>query len=140
AEVDLSKAIDLDLANHTGPSSIDIATLRRSGTTVSRAFLLGAGIPTAFLDYGLSIIADLPAIEFESVFISYSSNDEAFARALREVLARQQIRVWFAPEDMKPGAGIHDQVDMAIRVYDRLLLILSPRSEERRVGKECRLL
>ena len=128
ADVDLSNAVDLDLANHTGPSSIDIATLRRSGTTISKAFLIGAGIPATFIDYGLSLIADLPAIQFDSVFISYSSDDEAFAKALHEVLERQQIRVWFAPEDMKPGARIHDQVDAAIRVYDRLLLILSQSS------------
>jgi uncharacterized protein YjbI with pentapeptide repeats len=128
ADVDFSKAIGLELANHTGPSSVDIATLRRSGNTVPRAFFVGTGIPATFLDYGLSIIADVPAIEFDSVFISYSSTDEAFAKALYEVLARQQIRVWFAPEDMKPGGRLHDQIDTAIRVYDRLLLILSQSS------------
>lgn len=128
ADVDLSRAVDLQRANHTGPSNVDIATLGRSGASVPRAFLVGTGVPASFVDYGLSGITDVPAIQFESVFVSYSSVDEEFAKALHTVLARQQIRAWFAPEDMKPGSRIHEQIDAAIRVHDRLLLILSETS------------
>jgi hypothetical protein len=35
------------------------------------------------------------------------------------------LRVWYAPEDMKAGRKIHEQIDSAIRVHDKLLLVLS---------------
>lgn len=125
ADMDLSNAVDLESVTHTGPSSIDIATLIRSRQNVPVPFLRGTGLPRTFLDYGLSILADVPAIQFESVFISYSSVDEQFAQTLYDFLQQRQVRVWFAPEDMKPGARLHDQIDTAIRVHDRLLLVLS---------------
>jgi hypothetical protein len=34
-----------------------------------------------------------------------------------------------------PGKNIHEQIDEAIRVYDRLLLILSEHSMNSRVGQ-----
>jgi hypothetical protein len=38
------------------------------------------------------------------------------------------LRVWFADEDMKAGAKLDEQIDQAIRVYDKLVLILSKQS------------
>ncbi len=38
------------------------------------------------------------------------------------------MRCWFAPHDIAGGKKIHEQIDEAIRLYDRLLLILSPAS------------
>ena len=35
---------------------------------------------------------------------------------------------WFAPHDIQGGRKIHEQIDEAIRVYDKLLLILSDAS------------
>ena len=35
------------------------------------------------------------------------------------------VRCWFAPHDIQGGRKIHEQIDDAIRVYDKLLLILS---------------
>jgi hypothetical protein len=40
------------------------------------------------------------------------------------------VRCWFAPHDIKGGKKIHEQIDEAIRIYDRLLLILSEASME----------
>ena len=37
-------------------------------------------------------------------------------------------RVWFAPEDVQGGKKLHEQIDEAIRLYDKLLLVLSPES------------
>jgi hypothetical protein len=37
-------------------------------------------------------------------------------------------RCWFAPHDVRSGRKLHEQIDEAIRVYDRLLLILSHHS------------
>jgi hypothetical protein len=38
------------------------------------------------------------------------------------------VRCWFAPHDIKGGKKIHEQIDEAIKVYERLLLILSENS------------
>ncbi|MFT3827392.1 MAG: toll/interleukin-1 receptor domain-containing protein [Chitinophagaceae bacterium] len=67
---------------------------------------------------------------FYSVFISYSTKDEAFCQALYNSLKNVGIRVWFAPINMKAGQKIHQQVSDAIRQYDKLLLVLSEASIE----------
>jgi hypothetical protein len=38
------------------------------------------------------------------------------------------VRCWFAPHNIQGGKKIHEQIDEAIRVYDRLLLVLSEAS------------
>ena len=65
---------------------------------------------------------------FHSCFISYSSDDEAFARRLRTDLTQRGVQCWFAPEDMKIGDKIRERIHRSIWSYDRLLLILSAAS------------
>jgi hypothetical protein len=38
------------------------------------------------------------------------------------------LRVWYAPHDVQGGRQLHEQLDQAIRVYDKLLLVLSEHS------------
>jgi hypothetical protein len=38
------------------------------------------------------------------------------------------LRVWFADEDIKGGQKLHEQIDQAIRVHDKLVLVLSEHS------------
>ena len=38
------------------------------------------------------------------------------------------VRCWFAPHDIQGGRKVHEQIDEAIRLHDRLLLILSEHS------------
>ena len=38
------------------------------------------------------------------------------------------MRCWFAPHDVKAGEKLHEQIDKAIRLHDKLLLILSEHS------------
>src|ERR1039457_5720723 len=63
-----------------------------------------------------------------SCFISYSTNDQEFADRLYADLQNKGVRCWFAPHDIRGGKKIHEQIDQAIRIYDRLLLILSEHS------------
>jgi hypothetical protein len=35
---------------------------------------------------------------------------------------------WFAPEDIAGGKKLHEQIDQAIRLYDKLLVVLSENS------------
>jgi TIR domain len=63
-----------------------------------------------------------------SCFISYSSKDQEFADRLHANLQDKGVRCWFAPEDLKIGDPFRQRIDEAIRVYDKLLLILSVNS------------
>ena len=38
------------------------------------------------------------------------------------------VRCWFAPEDMKIGDKIRSRIDEVINVHDKLLLVLSEES------------
>ena len=51
-----------------------------------------------------------------------------FADRLHADLQAKGVRCWYAPEEMKGGRKIHEQIDEAIRVYDKLLLVLSEHS------------
>jgi len=42
--------------------------------------------------------------------------------------ANKGVRCWFAPEDLKIGERFRTRIDETIRVYDKLLLVLSKRS------------
>jgi TIR domain len=83
-------------------------------------------VPEIFITYLPSLTAK--AIDFYSRFISYSGRDEEFARRLHSRMREAELRVWFAPEDMKGGDKFYDQIDRAIQVHDRLLLVLSESS------------
>ncbi len=61
-------------------------------------------------------------------FISYSHKDEAFVRRLFSSLKDAGLDVWYAPAKMKPGVKIHEEIDKNIRLYDKLLLVISENS------------
>jgi hypothetical protein len=63
-------------------------------------------------------------------FISYPTKDQAFADRLYADLRNKGVRCWFAPHDAQGGKKLHEQIDEAIRLHDKLLLILSPHSME----------
>jgi TIR domain/Pentapeptide repeats (8 copies) len=115
----------LNLCHHEGPSVVDFPTLRtlRSSDPLPTAFLRGVGLPDNVIDYLPSLLNT--AIQLYSCFISYSSKDEAFAERLHADLQNNGVRCWFAPHDMRIGAKIIDAIDEAIRLRDKVLLILS---------------
>jgi hypothetical protein len=123
--IDLSTTKGLDAGVHKGPSVLDHRTLQRSGR-LSLAFLRGCGLPDRLIDYLPSLLGE--AIEYYSCFISYSSKDDAFAQRLHADLQNNGVRCWFAPHDLPTGAKIWDAIDEAIRVRDKVLLILSKRA------------
>lgn len=126
ANNDLSTAKGLDTVIHSGPSSIGIDTIYRSKGNIPESFLLGAGVPDGLITYMPSLLGQ--AIEFYSCFISYSHQDEGFAKRLHSRLRDAHIRVWFAPEDIRGGQKLHEQIDRAIQIHDRLLIVLSDSS------------
>jgi TIR domain/Pentapeptide repeats (8 copies) len=122
-EVDLSAVKGLGEMTHARGSSIDLATLQMSKRSIPDKFLKGVGLSDQFIAYWASLTE--PAIDFHSTFISHSTCDQVFAERLYTDLQAAGVRCWFAPHDIKGGRKIHEQIDEAIRVYDKLLLILS---------------
>ena len=123
----LSGTKGLESCSYIGPSTVDHRTLAKSGKLPLK-FLRGVGLPDTFIDYLPSLLGD--ALEFYSCFISYSSKDQKFAKRLHADLQDKGVRCWFAPEDLKIGARTRPAIDEAIRIRDKLLLILSERSIE----------
>ncbi len=128
ADVDLSTTKALETIRHVGPSTIGIDTLMKSRGNIPASFLCGAGVPEEMVDYLPTLLGALEPIQFYSCFISYSSADEAFTRSIHSRLRDEKLRVWYAPEDLKGGRELFPQVDEAIRVHDKVLLVLSEAS------------
>jgi TIR domain len=85
-------------------------------------------VPESFITQMHSLVGAEEGIQFYSCFISYSSKDEEFARRLHGRMRDAHLRVWFAPEDIQGGQKLHEQIETAIRVYDKLLIVLSEAS------------
>jgi uncharacterized protein YjbI with pentapeptide repeats len=126
ADLDLSLVEGLETIEHHQPSYIDIHTIYRSGGKIPEAFLRGAGVPDTFIAYVVSLTGE--AIQYYSCFISYSSRDDDFAKRLHADLQQNNVRCWFAPEDMKIGDKIRLRIDESIRLHDKLLVVLSEHS------------
>lgn len=122
---DFSSVKGLDSIEHIGPSTIGIDSIYLSQGNIPEVFLRGAGVSDDFIGLIKSLAG---SIQFYSCFISYSSLDQEFANCLFADLQREGVRCWFAPHDVRAGEKLHEQIDHAIRMHERLLLILSPKS------------
>jgi TIR domain-containing protein len=109
----------------TARGSIDFRILQKS-PNLPLVFLRGVGLPDRLIDYLPSLLNQ--PIQFYSCFISYSVKDEDVAARLHADLQNKGVRCWFAPHDLPIGAKILDGIDEAIRLRDKVLLILSEHS------------
>lgn len=125
-DTDLTGAVGLDVAVHMAASTIDFRTVLKA--PLPEVFLRGCGVPDAAIAYVRSLAEH--AIEFYSCFISYSVKDQSFADRLYADLQSKGVRCWFAPADLKIGDRFRNRIDSAIRLYDRILLVLSADSIE----------
>src|ERR1035437_783792 len=57
-----------------------------------------------------------------------STKDRNFANRLHADRQQKDARCWFAPEDLKVGDKFRTRIDESIRVYDKLMVILSANS------------
>ena len=125
ANVDLSEVLGLDSVRHMGPSNIDLLSIAQCTGKLPLRFLHGAGVPDSLIArIGVASASDAKPT-YASCFISYSHRDEAFASALYESLLHEGVVVWYAPEDVRPGLKLYEQIREAIHSHDRLLLVLS---------------
>jgi hypothetical protein len=125
---DLSVARGLETLTHEDASVISIETLYRSQGNIPEIFLRGCGLPEDFITQLPALIASIAPIQFYKSFISYSSKDQKFADRLYADLQNKGVRCWLATEDLKIGAKIRTGIDEAIRLHDKLLLVLSKHS------------
>ena len=122
---DLRQAKGLDSVRHAGSSIIGLDTIYRSRGQIPKSFLRKAGVPETFITNMRALVNSMSPIEFYSCFISYSHQNEDFAKRLNADLQREGVRCWFADEDLKIGDHYHQRIDEAIRLYDKLILVLS---------------
>lgn len=128
AACDLSNTKGLETVVHGGPSSIGIDTLYISRGKIPDKFLRDAGVPEDVIEHLLPLMRTGPPIQWHSCFISHSTKDEEFARRLHARMREAGLRVWFAPEDVKGGDKLYDQISRAIQYHDKLLVVLSESS------------
>lgn len=128
ADIDLSACKGVDTIRHHNPSNICIDVIYQSRGNIPEAFLRGAGVPESFIANMKSLVAAMEPIEFYSCFISYSNKDQEFAERLHADLRSKNVRCWFAPEDLKIGDRLRPSFDEAIRVHDKLMVLLSESS------------
>src|SRR5206468_199373 len=95
--VDLRRAKGLDAIQHVGPSPVSIDTIIRSRGDIPRTFLRRCGVPDSWISDLPSLIGSLSPTQLYSCFISYSTEDEDFARRLYARIRQEGLRVWFAP-------------------------------------------
>jgi hypothetical protein len=111
------------------PCVIGVETIYASRGNIPRDFLTKCGVPHGLIDFIPSLVAaEQDTLRLHSCFISYSTNDEEFARRLHSRMRGVNIRVWFAPENLKGGRKLHEQIFEAIQIHDRLLIVLSEHS------------
>lgn len=121
--VDLRTVKGLETVEHGGPSTIGTNTLERSQGDIPDIFLRGAGLSNTFIEYARALVQK--PIDYYTCFISYSNHDKDFAERLHADLQSKGVRCWFALEDLKIGDHYHQRIDESIRLYDKLILILS---------------
>ncbi len=170
--VDLSTARDLESVRHSGPSTIGIDTIYKSRGSIPEAFLRGCGFTelqieltklarpnsssAEITDIGYRLIelrSDQKPLEFYSCFISYSHQDEAFTKQLHARMQKEKLRTWYAPEDVRGGRKLYEQIDQALSLQDKFLIVLSENSmqsewvktelykaRQREVEENCRML
>ncbi len=73
----------------------------------------------------------------KSVFISYSSRETAEARKVKDLLEKEGISCWMAPESIPAGSDYGNEIANAIRRADFVVVMLSANSQSSKwVSKE----
>lgn len=108
-------------------------SIRASGLS---QFLTRAGMAELFAVYMIDCAHAIdPERLFKlmrSTFISYGHPDTAFARRLRDDLHRNGVTTFFFEYDAVPGDRLHRVMREGVNKYDRIILICSERSLDRR--------
>src|SRR5579859_1560036 len=113
--IDLRLVKGLVTAKHLGPSHIDLYSVQLPQDGSALHFLRGVGVPDEWIDFYRAQM--MHPIQYYSVFISYSSQDDRLARRLHADLQDHGVRCWFAPHDLRPGQLIRKGIDEDIHLH-----------------------
>jgi hypothetical protein len=123
---DLSSAIGLDEVTHVAGSVLALDAILSFKEDFPDQFLRGCGIREEEIEYFRSLVSQ--PIRFYTCFISYCTADEEFVSRLHNDFQVAGIRCWKWDHDARTGRTIWGEIDYAIRVHDRLVLIASESS------------
>jgi uncharacterized protein YjbI with pentapeptide repeats len=144
-ENSLSKAVDLEIAIHSGPSTIGRETFALSKGKIPGAFLRACGLSDWEVEmvklynpelsneernqilYKMYDIQGSQAIQISPLFLSYSHADDAYVDKLESKLNEKGIRFWRDVHHATAGP-LEKQIDRAIRQNPTVLLVLSQHS------------
>ena len=126
ADVDLSSVKGLVTVKHYGPSSIGIDTIYRSQGKIPERFLRDAGVPDTLMDYLHSLVSQ--PIQYFTCFISHSRKDQRFCDRLYADLRGHHVPSWYFPEDATWGKSVWGEIDLSIKLYDKLVVVCSEHS------------
>jgi hypothetical protein len=122
SNADLSRVKGLETCNHRDASVLDHRTLMKS-RNLPLPFLHGCGLPDRLIEYLPSLTGEV--IQLYSCFISFTESDDEIAAQLYNDLQGKGVRCWRWKEDARGGRSLIGEVDSAVRVYDKLLVICS---------------
>ncbi|MGI9060496.1 MAG: toll/interleukin-1 receptor domain-containing protein [Ktedonobacteraceae bacterium] len=125
-EVDLRSVKGLVEINHAYPSIVQLHGIQLPQDGSALHFLRGVSVPDEWIDLYRATM--MHPIQYYSCFLSYSSTDEHIAKRLHADPQANDVGCWFAPHDLKPGNYVRKEIDQAIHMQDKLLLILSENS------------
>lgn len=126
ADVDLSFVKGLDCVVHEDSSTIGVGTIFKSSGRIPEIFLRGCGVPEIMIEYMHSLAGE--ALQFYKCFISFTEDDNDFSERLYNDLQAKGVRCWRWRDDATWGRTLMREVDQAIRVYDKLIVICSEKS------------
>jgi uncharacterized protein YjbI with pentapeptide repeats len=124
--VTLHQALGLDTIQHRGPSYLDNLTLRACVAHLPDVFLKGVGYTNYEIETLRALYTD--AIQYYSCFLSHAAEDGEFANRLRRDLIDNDVSCWHYRYDMRGGDLWRDQINKAIKIHDKLVLICSAQS------------
>lgn len=136
-DLDVSPLCDEGQLRHVSPSSVDSRTVIKSYRNPHLLqFMIDCGVPPLFATYMIDCARALnePMLRslLQSTFISYGGPDEAFAKRVYEALRAHEVVTFFFPETATVGERIDTEVFNRLQEHDRILLICSRHSLERR--------
>lgn len=137
AGCNLSGARGLQSVVHEYPSTVGVdallETLRGEGGTFTReqlSFFTEAGVPDSLLSALPGLLEANPR-QFFSCFISFGATDKSFADKLYGDLRTRRVRCWKYDADAVIGRGIWANIDQAIIVHQKVIVICSRSSLQR---------
>jgi hypothetical protein len=81
-------------------------------------------------DHIVSRVVELLGVSQDRCFLSYHNEDEAFASRLATRLREMNVPIWFALQDLRPGADFRHEIKDQVEKSTWILFVISSYSSE----------